>query len=82
MRTRGGAVAHGVCYDLPLRYKTARHAAEKQRIAQAAAALVAPGEVVGLNGGTTTSEVARTLATRADLAAEHGGARSPSSPTR
>ena len=46
-RTRGGAVANGVSYDLPLRYKTAKHAAEKQRIGAAAAALVAPGMVVG-----------------------------------
>ena len=39
-RTRGGAVVNNVSYDLPLRYKTARHAPEKQRIGQAAAALV------------------------------------------
>ena len=63
-RTRGGAVAHHVSYDLPLRYKTARNADAKQRIAAAAAGLVAPGEVVGLNGGTTTTEVARALAVR------------------
>jgi Transcriptional regulators of sugar metabolism len=66
-RTRGGAVANGVSYDLPLRYKTAKHSAEKQRIGAAAAALVAPGMVVGLNGGTTTTEVARALAVRPDL---------------
>ena len=66
-RTRGGAVANGVSYDLPLRYKTARHAGEKGRIGAAAAALVEPGATVGLNGGTTTTEVARALATRADL---------------
>ena len=64
-RTRGGAVANGVSYDLPLRYKTAKHSAEKQRIGAAAAALVEPGMVVGLNGGTTTTEVARALAVRA-----------------
>ena len=29
--------------------------------------MVRPGQVVGLNGGTTTTEVARALATRADL---------------
>jgi DeoR family transcriptional regulator of aga operon len=40
-RTRGGATAGHVSYDLPLRYKTARHAPEKQRIGRAAAALVA-----------------------------------------
>jgi DeoR family transcriptional regulator of aga operon len=67
-RTRGGAVAAGVSYDLPLRYKTARHSAEKRRIGAAAAALVEPGMVVGLNGGTTTTEVARALAARPELA--------------
>lgn len=66
-RTRGGVVAGHVSYDLPLRYKTARHAPEKQRIGRAAAALVAAGSAVALNGGTTTSEVARALATRPDL---------------
>ncbi|MGW3108117.1 DeoR/GlpR family DNA-binding transcription regulator [Streptomyces sp. NPDC001100] len=67
VRTRGGAVVHGVSYELPLRYKTARHASEKQRIAKAVAELVAPGEAVGLTGGTTTTEVARALAVRGDL---------------
>src|SRR5580693_4182790 len=66
-RIRGGAVAKGVTYDLPLRYKTERHPSEKQRIAAAAAGLVLPGQIVGLNGGTTTTEVARALAVRADL---------------
>jgi DeoR family transcriptional regulator of aga operon len=73
-RTRGGAVANGVSYDLPLRYKTAKHSAEKQRIGAAAAALVSPGMVVGLNGGTTTTEVARALAVRPDLAGGADGA--------
>ncbi|MDL2075030.1 DeoR/GlpR family DNA-binding transcription regulator [Streptomyces sp. GXMU-J15] len=68
VRTRGGAVVHGVSYELPLRYKTARHASEKERIAKAVAALVSPGEAVGLTGGTTTTEVARALAVRGDLA--------------
>jgi len=71
-RTRGGATAGHVSYDLPLRYKTARHAPEKQRIGRAAAALVTAGSAVALNGGTTTSEVARALATRPDL--QDGGA--------
>ncbi|MGW4701217.1 DeoR/GlpR family DNA-binding transcription regulator [Streptomyces sp. NPDC004285] len=64
VRTRGGAVVHGVSYELPLRYKSTRHAPEKRRIAEAVADLVAPGDVVGLNGGTTTTEVARALALR------------------
>jgi DeoR family transcriptional regulator, aga operon transcriptional repressor len=71
-RTRGGAVANAVSYDLPLRYKTARFASEKQRIAQAASTLVRRGMVIGMNGGTTISEVARTLATRPELSSEHG----------
>ena len=66
-RTRGGAVANNVAYDLPLRYKTARHASEKERIGRAAAALAVRGSVIGLNGGTTTTEIARALAIRADL---------------
>jgi len=57
-RIRGGAVAKGVTYDLPLRYKSERHPSEKQRIAAVAAGLVRPGQVTGLNGGTTTTEVA------------------------
>ncbi|MEV0239815.1 DeoR/GlpR family DNA-binding transcription regulator [Streptomyces sp. NPDC050674] len=67
VRTRGGAVVHGVSYELPLRYKAARRVSEKQRIAKAVADLVAPGEAVGLTGGTTTTEVARALAVRGDL---------------
>jgi DeoR family transcriptional regulator of aga operon len=66
-RIRGGAVAQAVSYDLPLRYKTERYPSEKQRIGERAASLVRAGQVVGLNGGTTTTEVARHLATRPDL---------------
>ena len=65
-RIRGGAVAQGVT-DLPLRYKSERHPSEKQRIAAVAAGMVRPGQVAGLNGGTTTTEVARALAIRPDL---------------
>ena len=37
-RIRGGALAQGVTYDLPLRYKSERHPSEKQRIAAVAPA--------------------------------------------
>ncbi|MCL1897950.1 MAG: DeoR/GlpR family DNA-binding transcription regulator [Micrococcales bacterium] len=67
-RTHGGAVATSVSYDLPLRFKTSRFAAQKQAIGERAAAMIKPGQVVGLNGGTTTLEVARALAVRTDLA--------------
>lgn len=67
-RTRGGAAAHSVSYGLPPRYKPVGRSAKKQRIGRAAAALVRRGMVIGLNGGTTTAEVARAIATRGDLA--------------
>ncbi|WP_326762664.1 DeoR/GlpR family DNA-binding transcription regulator [Streptomyces phaeochromogenes] len=72
-RTHGGAVINAIAYDLPLRYKAARNAPEKERIANAAAGLVKPGAVVGLNGGTTTTAVARALAIRPDLSREGAG---------
>ncbi len=67
-RTHGGAVSNGTAYDLPMRYRTERHASDKRRIAHLAAGLVTRGMIVGLNGGTTTTELARSLATRPDLA--------------
>ena len=60
-RTHGGASALGSGYELPLQYKIVRQAEAKSAIARAVADLVAPGDSVGLNGGTTTSEVARVL---------------------
>ncbi|MCX4680717.1 DeoR/GlpR family DNA-binding transcription regulator [Streptomyces sp. NBC_01433] len=73
-RTRGGAVAHGVAYELALRYKAGRRAPEKQAIGRAVSDLVAVGEVVGLTGGTTVTEVARALAVRPDIVGEAGAA--------
>jgi DeoR family transcriptional regulator, aga operon transcriptional repressor len=61
-RTRGGAVATMVNYDLPIRYRKAAHGSEKARIGRAAAGLVTAGDTVGINGGTTTTEVARAIA--------------------
>lgn len=62
VRTRGGAVRHRVSYELPLRYKHARQPDEKHRVGVAVASrLLTPGTIVGLNGGTTTTEVARAL---------------------
>lgn len=71
-RTHGGAVAHSVAYELPIRYKSHQRSQQKESIAQAAAALVAPGMVVGLSGGTTTTAIAAALAARDDLAAGPG----------
>jgi DeoR family transcriptional regulator of aga operon len=66
-RTHGGAVAHAVSYELPLRYKGVRHADEKRRIAKQAAEYVTEGMAVGLTGGTTATEVARAIADRQKL---------------
>ncbi|MGA8245934.1 MAG: DeoR/GlpR family DNA-binding transcription regulator [Nocardioides sp.] len=67
-RTHGGAVASGVLYELPMRYRGGQHHDAKRAIAAAAAELVTPDiSSVGLNGGTTTTEVARALAARPGL---------------
>ncbi|MFE3516351.1 DeoR/GlpR family DNA-binding transcription regulator [Streptomyces sp. NPDC059166] len=76
-RTRGGAVAHGVSYELALRYKSGRNAAEKQAIGRAVSELVAVGEVVGLTGGTTITEVARSLSVRSDIVGDPGSGAQP-----
>ena len=66
-RTHGGATAHAVSYELPLRYKGVRYAEEKRRIAREAAAQVSEGMAIGLTGGTTATEVARALADQQKL---------------
>ena len=67
-RTRGGATGSTqLAHELPLLYKLARHAAEKQRIGRAAASLIASDATVALNGGTTTIEVARALVSRGEV---------------
>ena len=67
-RTHGGAVASGVLYELPMRYRGGQHHEAKRAIAEEAVRLIG-SEVasVGLNGGTTTTEVARALAGRSGL---------------
>jgi DeoR family transcriptional regulator of aga operon len=56
-----------VLYELPLRYKGSRYRDEKRRIAQVAIERVGKGFVIGLTGGTTTTEVARALIDRPGL---------------
>lgn len=67
-RTHGGVVATSVAYDLPVRYRGGGDTDARERIAVAAADMITAGQVVGFNGGTTTSATARRLAARADLA--------------
>lgn len=66
-RTRGGAVLSSIAYDLPIRYKRGHHAEQKQAVAETAAGMVGRGDVVGLSGGTTTTEIARALAVRPEF---------------
>jgi DeoR family transcriptional regulator, aga operon transcriptional repressor len=66
-RTHGGALASGMVFELPLRYKGGQRHEEKRRIARKAAARVADGLAIGFTGGTTTTEVARALLERKDL---------------
>lgn len=72
-RTRGGATASAVAYDLPVKYHRDDFAGRKLAIAHAASALIEEGDVVGLCGGTTSTALAGVLATREDLnRATHG----------
>jgi len=68
-RNHGGVVATSVAYELPYRYRTSQNDSDLDRIAAAAVALVEPGAVVAMNGGTTTTTVARSLTAREDLSA-------------
>jgi DeoR family transcriptional regulator, aga operon transcriptional repressor len=72
---RQGAVARswgrvgrpGGFVEQPIGERASQHPAEKKRIAEAAAKLVADGSLVGLTGGTTTLAVARAIADRRRL---------------
>ena len=71
-RTHGGAMLAGQDYE-PFRFDASfpvreeRFAAEKNRIAVAAADLVLENETIGLTAGTTTTQVARGLRQRKGL---------------
>ncbi|WP_344060910.1 DeoR/GlpR family DNA-binding transcription regulator [Terrabacter lapilli] len=69
-RNHGGVVATNVAYELPYRYRSTRADEDRARVAEAAAALVQPGQVIALNGGTTTTATARAITAREDLAAD------------
>jgi len=66
-RTHGGALPRPAGLELPLQYKSSRQHREKRAIGIAAAGLVHDGDVVGMTGGTTATEVARALADRRGL---------------
>lgn len=68
-RSHGGAlpVRTGTLLDLSLQEKEKQHRREKQRIGEAAAALVTEGDCVILDSGTTTTAIARALRNRGRL---------------
>ena len=67
-RTHGGAIPVGKSGDEPTsRLKAVEHITEKQRIASAAASLVDDGDVVALDTGTTTLELAKALSLKKRL---------------
>lgn len=68
-RTHGGAVATGGSLGLPLTYRVAKEDEVKERIAEAAALMVNRHEIIGINGGTTTTAVARAIVQRPEFAA-------------
>lgn len=67
-KTYGGAVLEtGSGYDSAFAARAKLHHQQKRRIGAAAARLIAPGEVVILDAGTTTTEIAKALPENADL---------------
>ena len=67
-RTHGGAIPVGKSGEEPdSKRKAVEHIAEKQRIANAAATLVDDGDVVALDTGTTTLELAKALSAKKHL---------------
>ena len=68
-RTRGGAVltGQGTTPELPYDIKAQQHIPEKQRIALAAAAHTHEGDIIILDSGSTTYQLARQLLPRRQL---------------
>ena len=72
-RTHGGIVAVDVAYSLAASPRsTDQDGADRERVAAAAATLVAPGQIIGVNGGRTTTSTARRIVSRPDLDAKDG----------
>jgi len=65
IRTRGGAIWQPpLAIDFHLREKLKLHPEEKRRIGQYAASMVGDGEIIILDSGTTTLEIANALVRR------------------
>lgn len=72
-RTHGGIVAVDVAYSLAAGPRAADvEGGAREAVAAAASAIVAPGQIVGFNGGRTTTSTARRIVSRPDLAGRDG----------
>ncbi len=68
VRTHGGAVKSDLLvHDIPLYEKAKKHQNEKERIAEVAAAMVDDGEVITIDSGSTTWELAKRLKSKRNL---------------
>ena len=72
-RTHGGATATAGSFSLPISYRIAKAGESKQRIAAYASSLVSRHQVIGINGGTTTTEISRALAANPEFAPSEPG---------
>jgi DeoR family transcriptional regulator of aga operon len=72
-RTHGGIVAIDVAYSLATTPREKDGAsADRERVAARAADMIRPGQIVGFNGGRSTTSTARRAVSRPDLDAKDG----------
>lgn len=72
-RTHGGIVAVDVAYSLATAPRSSDQAAvQRELVAAHAASLVEPGQIIGFNGGRTTTSTARRAVARADIDSRDG----------
>ncbi|MCI6574400.1 MAG: DeoR/GlpR family DNA-binding transcription regulator [Actinomycetaceae bacterium] len=62
-RTRGGVMANPTSGEIPMRFRMVRFSDAKNKVARKAVSLINPGDVVALNGGTTTTEIGTEIGT-------------------
>ncbi|MDN5686398.1 MAG: DeoR/GlpR family DNA-binding transcription regulator [Brachybacterium sp.] len=72
-RTHGGIIAVDVAYSLAtVPRSTDEGSAFRERVSDRAASLVEPGQIIGFNGGRTTTSTARRAVARGDLDSRDG----------
>ncbi|MGP9539472.1 DeoR/GlpR family DNA-binding transcription regulator [Brachybacterium sp. AOP43-C2-M15] len=72
-RTHGGIVAVDVAYSLATVPRSAdESSSQRERVADKAAAMVEPGQIIGFNGGRTTTATARRAVARPDIDSRDG----------